>query len=181
AGHIQLTASQSGISTARASVNADRLTAKTPGQFNNNSGQLVAKEIHLTTPDISNLKGKINQTGAGELALHTRALNNHEGTVFNQGNLTLTTDRLNNQQGTIASQGEALHLTAHQADNNQGTVQLAGQGQLSLNTQRWLGDKGKLLTNGALTIQAGELQLNHAETQAGQITVNADILSHQGG
>ncbi len=60
-------------------------------------------------------------------------------------------------------------------------MQLAGQGRLSLNTQRWLGDKGKLLTNGTLTIQAGELQLNHAETQAGQITVNADTLSHQGG
>ncbi|WP_415186283.1 hemagglutinin repeat-containing protein [Photorhabdus akhurstii] len=181
AGQIQLTASQSGISTARATVNADRFSAKTPGQFNNDSGQLVAREIHLTTPDISNLKGKINQTGTGELALNTHALNNHEGMVFNQGKLTLTTDRLNNRQGTIASQGEDLHLTAHQADNTQGTVQLAGNGQLSLNTQRWLGNQGKLLTNGALTIQAGELQLNHAETQAGQITVNADTLSHQGG
>ncbi|NDL32009.1 filamentous hemagglutinin N-terminal domain-containing protein [Photorhabdus laumondii subsp. laumondii] len=181
ASQIQLTASQAGISTARATVNADRLTAKTPGQFNNDGGQLVAKEIHLTTPDLSNQQGKINQTGTGELTLHTRTLNNREGTVFNQGKLTLTTDRLNNRQGTIASQGEDLHLTAHQADNNQGTVQLAGQGRLSLNTQRWLGDKGKLLTNGALTIQAGELQLNQAETQAGQITVNADTLSHQGG
>ncbi|MCC8422425.1 hemagglutinin repeat-containing protein [Photorhabdus thracensis] len=181
AGHIQLTAGQSRISTARATVNADRLTAKTPGQFNNDGGQLVAKEIHLTTPDLSNQQGKINQTGTGELALHTRTLNNREGTVFNQGKLTLTTDRLNNRQGNIASQGEDLHLTAHQADNTQGTVQLAGNGKLSLNTQRWLGDKGKLLTNGALTIQAGELQLNHAETQAGQITINADTLSHQGG
>ncbi|WP_131817509.1 hypothetical protein, partial [Photorhabdus namnaonensis] len=103
AGQIQLTAGQSGISTARATVNADRFSAKTPGQFNNNGGQLVAREIHLTTPDISNLKGKINQTGTGELALNTRALNNREGMVFNQGNLTLTTDRLDNQQGTIAS------------------------------------------------------------------------------
>ncbi|NDL37185.1 adhesin, partial [Photorhabdus laumondii subsp. laumondii] len=139
ASQIQLTASQLGISTARATVNADRLTAKTPGQFNNDGGQLVARAIHLTTPDISNLKGKINQTGTGELTLHTRTLNNREGTVFNQGKLTLTTDRLDNHQGTIASQGEDLHLTAHQADNNQGTVQLAGNGKLSLNTQRWLG------------------------------------------
>ncbi|MER2373451.1 hypothetical protein ABS872_23660, partial [Photorhabdus laumondii] len=118
AGQIQLTAGQSGISTARASVNADRLTAKTPGQFNNDGGQLVARAIHLTTPDLSNQQGKINQTGTGELTLHTRTLNNREGTVFNQGKLTLTTDRLNNRQGTIASQGEDLHLTAHQADNN---------------------------------------------------------------
>ncbi|MGV7960715.1 filamentous hemagglutinin N-terminal domain-containing protein [Photorhabdus tasmaniensis] len=181
ASQIQLTASQLGISTAHAIINADRLTAKTPGQFNNDGGQLVARAIHLTTPDISNLKGKINQTGPGELVLHTRTLNNREGRVFNQGELTLTTDRLDNQQGTIASHGEALHLTAHQADNTQGTVQLAGNGTLSLNTQRWLGNQGKLLTNGTLTIQAGELQLNHAETQAGQITVNADTLSHQGG
>ncbi|WP_188093436.1 hypothetical protein [Photorhabdus heterorhabditis] len=70
-------------------------------------------------------QGKINQTGSGELTLHTRTLNNHKGTVFNQGTLTLTTDRLNNRQGIIASQGEDLHLTAHQADNTQGTVQLA--------------------------------------------------------
>ncbi|WP_387555568.1 hypothetical protein, partial [Photorhabdus sp. RM126S] len=50
ASQIQLTAGQSGINTARATVNANRLTAKTPGQFNNNGGQLVAREIHLTTP-----------------------------------------------------------------------------------------------------------------------------------
>ncbi|KER01677.1 filamentous hemagglutinin N-terminal domain-containing protein, partial [Photorhabdus temperata] len=181
ANQIQLTASQQGISTAHATINADRLTAKTPGQFNNDGGQLVAREIRLTTPDLSNQQGKINQTGNGELTLNTRTLNNCQGTLFNQGKLTLTADRLNNPQGTIASHGEDLHLTAHQVNNTQGTVQLAGHGQLSLNTQRWLGDKGKLLTNGALTIQAGDLQLNEAETQAGQITVNADTLSHQSG
>ncbi|ETS33333.1 filamentous hemagglutinin family [Photorhabdus khanii NC19] len=182
ASQIQLTAGQSGISTARATVNADRFSAQTPGQFNNDSGQLVAREIHLTTPDISNQQGKINQTGTGEWRLNTHTLNNGGGTLFSQGNqLTITTDTLNNHQGNIASQGEDLHLTAHQVNNTQGTVQLAGNGKLSLNSQRWLGDKGKLLTNGALTIKADELQLNHAETQAGQITVNADTLSHQGG
>ncbi|WP_387467974.1 hemagglutinin repeat-containing protein, partial [Photorhabdus sp. RM323S] len=181
AGQIQLTAGQAGVSTAHATVNASRFIAKTPGQFNNDGGQLVAREIHFTTPDISNKRGKINQTGPGELTLNTRSLNNGGGTLFNQGKqLTITTDTLNNQQGNIASQGEDLHLTAHQVDNTQGTVQLAGNGKLSLNTQRWLGNQGKLLTNGTLTIQAGELQLNHAETQAGQMTVNADTLSHQG-
>ncbi|WP_080985040.1 two-partner secretion domain-containing protein [Photorhabdus luminescens] len=182
ASQIQLTAGQSGISTARATVNANRLTAKTPGQFNNNGGQLVAREIHLTTPDIANQQGKINQTGTGELALNTRTLNNRGGTLFSQSKqLTITTDTLNNQQGNIASQGEDLHLIARHADNTQGTVQLAGNGKLALSSQHWLGDKGKLLTNGALTIQAGELQLNQAETQAGQITLNADTLSHQHG
>ncbi|RAW91805.1 MULTISPECIES: two-partner secretion domain-containing protein, partial [unclassified Photorhabdus] len=182
ASQIQLTASQLGISTARATVNADRFSAKTPGQFNNDGGQLVAQEIHLTTPDISNQQGKINQTGTGEWRLNTHTLNNGGGTLFSQGKqLTITTDTLDNRQGNIASHGEDLHLTAHHADNSQGTVQLAGNGKLSLNSQRWLGDKGKLLTNGALTIQADELQLNQAETRAGQITVNADTLSHQGG
>ncbi|NHB89227.1 adhesin, partial [Photorhabdus tasmaniensis] len=76
ASQIQLTASQLGISTAHAIINADRLTAKTPGQFNNEGGQLVAREIHFTTPDISNERGKINQTGPGELTLNTRTLNN---------------------------------------------------------------------------------------------------------
>ncbi len=101
ANQIQLTASQQGISTAHSIINADCLTAKTPGQFNNDGGQLVAREIHLTTPDISNLKGKINQTGSGELALNTRTLNNREGMVFNQGKLTLTTDWLNNHQALL--------------------------------------------------------------------------------
>uniref|UniRef100_UPI0036DC1BB1 beta strand repeat-containing protein n=1 Tax=Photorhabdus sp. RM322S TaxID=3342825 RepID=UPI0036DC1BB1 len=182
ASQIQLTASQSGISTAHATVNANRLTAKTPGQFNNDGGQLVAREIHLTTPDISNQLGKINQTGPGELTLNTRTLNNGGGTLFSRGKqLTITTDTLNNQQGNIASQGDNLSLTAQTVNNTQGHVQLAGNGKLSLNTQRWLGDKGKLLTNGALTIQAGDLQLNEAETQAGQMTINADTLSHQRG
>nr|WP_275670544.1 hemagglutinin repeat-containing protein [Photorhabdus khanii] len=182
ASQIQLTASQSGISTAHAIVNANRFTAQTPGQFNNDKGQLVAREIHLTTPDISNQLGKINQTGPGELTLNTRTLNNGGGTLFSRGKqLTITTDTLNNQQGNIASQGDNLSLTAQAVNNTQGQVQLAGNGKLSLNTQRWLGDKGKLLTNGALTIQAGDLQLNEAETQAGQMTINADTLSHQHG
>nr|CAR67544.1 similar to hemagglutinin/hemolysin-related proteins. putativ transmembrane protein [Photorhabdus asymbiotica subsp. asymbiotica ATCC 43949] len=180
AGDIQLTASQPGISTAHATVTADRFTAKTPGQFNNDGGQLVAREIHVTTPDLSNHQGKMTQTGPGELTLHTRTLNNRGGTLFNAGSrLTITTDQLDNRQGNLVNQGDNFHLTAQTADNTQGQVQLAGNGQLSLTAQHWLGHQGKLLTNGALDIQAHDLQLNHAVTTANKITVIADTLNHQ--
>ncbi|MGS0630431.1 hypothetical protein, partial [Photorhabdus asymbiotica] len=56
-----------------------------------------------------------------------------------------------------------------------------GNGQLSLTAQHWLGHQGKLLTNGTLAIQAGDLQLNQAETRAHRITLNADTLNHQQG
>ncbi|WP_434524875.1 hemagglutinin repeat-containing protein [Photorhabdus asymbiotica] len=180
ASQIQLTASQSGISTAHASVNADRFTAHTPGQFNNNGGQLTAREIHLTTPDIANQQGKMTQTGPGELTLNTRTLNNRGGTLFNAGSrLTITTDQLDNRQGNLVNQGDNLRLTAQTADNTQGQVQLAGNGQLSLTAQHWRGHQGKLLTNGALAIQAHDLQLNHAVTTANKIMVTADTLNHQ--
>ncbi|WP_434526801.1 hemagglutinin repeat-containing protein [Photorhabdus asymbiotica] len=180
ASQIQLTASQPGISTAHASVNADRFTAHTPGQFNNNGGQLTAREIHLTTPDIANQQGKMTQTGPGELTLHTRTLNNRGGTLFNAGSrLTITTDQLDNRQGNLVNQGDNLRLTAQTADNTQGQVQLAGNGQLSLTAQHWRGHQGKLLTNGALAIQAHDLQLNHAVTTANKIMVTADTLNHQ--
>uniref|UniRef100_UPI0036DC8421 hemagglutinin repeat-containing protein n=1 Tax=Photorhabdus sp. RM322S TaxID=3342825 RepID=UPI0036DC8421 len=183
ANNIQLTASQKEISTANATITADRFTAKTPDQFNNNGGKLVAREINLTTPDLSNNQGEINQTGKGDLVLNTQKLSNRGGTLFNEGKqLTITTTELDNQRGKIANNGHNLNLTIHEANNTLGTIQLSGEGKLSLNTQQWIGDGGKLLSNGELDIQAHNLQLNEkAVTTANKITIKADTLSHQSG
>ncbi|MCC8414471.1 filamentous hemagglutinin N-terminal domain-containing protein [Photorhabdus laumondii subsp. laumondii] len=185
ANNIQLTASQQEISTANATVTADRFTAKAPGQFNNDGGTLVAREINLTTPDLSNNQGKINQTGNGELVLNTQTLNNQSGTLLNEGKrLAITTRNLDNRHGKIANNGNDLNLTVHEkADNTEGgTIQLAGKGKLSLNTHQWIGDGGELLSNGELDIQAHNLQLNKkAVTTADKITIKTDTLSHQSG
>ncbi|WP_334223581.1 hemagglutinin repeat-containing protein, partial [Photorhabdus bodei] len=185
ANNIQLTASQQEISTANATVTADRFTAKTPGQFNNDGGTLVAREINLTTPDLSNKQGKINQTGNSELVLNTQTLSNHNGTILNEGKrLAITTRNLDNRHGKIANNGNDLNLTVHEkADNTEGgIIQLAGKGKLSLNTHQWIGDGGELLSNGKLDIQAHNLQLNKkAVTTADKITIKADTLSHQSG
>ncbi|WP_391528553.1 hemagglutinin repeat-containing protein [Photorhabdus akhurstii] len=185
ANNIQLTASQQEISTANATVTADRFTAKTPGQFNNDGGTLVAREINLTTPDLSNKQGKINQTGNGELVLNTQTLNNHSGTILNEGKrLAITTRNLDNSHGKIANNGNDLNLIVHEKANNTegGTIQLAGKGKLSLNTHQWIGDGGKLLSNGELDVQAHNLQLNKkAVTTADKITITTDTLSHQSG
>uniref|UniRef100_UPI0025AEE8AF hemagglutinin repeat-containing protein n=2 Tax=Photorhabdus laumondii TaxID=2218628 RepID=UPI0025AEE8AF len=185
ANNIQLTANQQEISTANATVTADRFTAKAPGQFNNDGGTLVARKINLTTPDLSNKQGKINQTGNEELVLNTQTVNNHSGTILNEGKrLTLTTRNLDNSHGKIANNGNDLNLIVHEkADNTEGgTIQLAGKGKLSLNTHQWIGDGGKLLSNGELEIQAHNLQLNKkAVTTADKITIKTDTLSHQSG
>ncbi|RAX02149.1 hemagglutinin repeat-containing protein [Photorhabdus sp. S9-53] len=185
ANNIQLAANQQEISTANATVTADRFTAKTPGQFNNDGGTLVAREINLTTPDLSNKQGKINQTGKGELVLNTQTLSNHNGTILNEGKrLAITTNNLDNRHGKIANNGDDLNLTVHKEANNTegGTIQLAGKGKLSLNTHQWIGDGGELLSNGELDIQAHNLQLNkEAVTTADKITIKADTLSHQSG
>ncbi|SCZ66563.1 hemagglutinin repeat-containing protein, partial [Photorhabdus luminescens] len=185
ANNIQLTASQQEVSTANATVTADRFTAKTPGQFNNDGGTLVAREINLTTPDLSNKQGKINQTGNGELVLNTQKLNNHSGTLLNEGKrLVITTSNLDNRHGKIANNGDDLNLTVHKEANNTegGTIQLAGKGKLSLNTHQWIGDGGELLSNGELDIQAHNLQLNKkAVTTADKITIKTDTLSHHSG
>ncbi|KER03276.1 hemagglutinin repeat-containing protein [Photorhabdus temperata] len=183
ADNIQLTASQNEISTSNATVTTDRFTAKTPGQFNNDGGKLVAREINLTTPDLSNNQGKINQTGKSHLVLNTQKLSNRGGTLFNEGKqLTITTAKLDNHRGKIANNGHNLNLTLHEADNTLGTIQLSGEGKLSLNTQQWIGDGGNLLSNGELDIQAHNLQLNKkAVTTANKITMKADTLSHQSG
>ncbi|WP_387490371.1 filamentous hemagglutinin N-terminal domain-containing protein [Photorhabdus sp. RM96S] len=185
ANNIQLTASQQEISTANATVTADRFTAKTPGQFNNDGGTLVAREINLTTPDLSNKQGKINQTGNSELVLNTQTLSNHSGIILNEGKrLAITTGNLDNRHGKIANNGDDLNLTVHKEANNTegGIIQLAGKGKLSLNTHQWIGDSGELLSNGKLDIQAHNLQLNKkAVTTADKITIKTDTLSHQSG
>ncbi|WP_445495133.1 hemagglutinin repeat-containing protein [Photorhabdus sp. SF281] len=183
ANNIQLTASQKEISTSNATVTADRFTAKTPDQFNHDGGKLVAREINLTTPDLSNNQGEINQIGKGDLVINTQKLSNRGGTLFNEGKqLTITTAKLDNHQGKIANNGHNLNLTTHEADNTLGTIQLSGKGKLSLNTQQWIGDGGNLLSNGELDIQAHNLQLNKkAVTSADKITIKAGTLSHQSG
>ncbi|TDB41598.1 filamentous hemagglutinin N-terminal domain-containing protein, partial [Photorhabdus luminescens] len=172
------------IDLSDSKTTADRFTAKTPGQFNNDGGTLVAREINLTTPDLSNKQGKINQTGKGELVLNTQKLNNHSGTLLNEGkHLAITTNNLDNRHGKIANNGDDLNLTVHEASNTEGgTIQLTGKGKLSLNTHQWIGDGGKLLSNGELVVQAHNLQLNkEAVTTADKITIKADTLSHQSG
>ncbi|WP_256125329.1 two-partner secretion domain-containing protein [Photorhabdus luminescens] len=172
------------IDLSDSKTTADRFTAKTPGQFNNDGGTLVAREINLTTPDLSNKQGKINQTGKGELVLNTQKLNNHSGTLLNEGKrLAITTNNLDNRHGKIANNGDDLNLTVHEANNTEGgTIQLTGKGKLSLNTHQWIGDGGKLLSNGELVVQAHNLQLNkEAVTTADKITIKADTLSHQSG
>ncbi|MBS9424604.1 filamentous hemagglutinin N-terminal domain-containing protein, partial [Photorhabdus caribbeanensis] len=188
ANNIQLTASQQEVSTANATVTADSFTAKTPGQFNNDGGILVAREINLTTPDLSNKQGKINQTGNGELVLNTQTLNNQSGTLLNEGKrLAITTRNLDNHHGKIASNGNDLNLTVHEkADNTEGgTIQLAGRGKLSLTAKTLNNQDGEIKGNGNLKIDAATLdnskgKIIAAKQGALELTVD-DALNNQDG
>ncbi|NHB60208.1 two-partner secretion domain-containing protein, partial [Photorhabdus sp. RW14-46] len=188
ANNIQLTASQQEVSTANATVTADRFTAKAPGQFNNDGGTLVAREINLTTPDLSNNQGKINQTGNGELVLNTQTLNNQSGTLLNEGKrLAITTRNLDNHHGKIANNGNDLNLTVHEkADNTEGgTIQLAGKGKLSLTAKTLNNQDGEIKGNGNLKIDAATLdnskgKIIAAKQGALELTVD-DALNNQDG
>ena len=160
---LLLQASEGDIRTADANLSAThQLTAITRGTLNNDGGKLAAGQLNLTASQLSNQKGTVQQLGQEDLQLvHTGGINNREGTLAsNSHNLTLTTDTLNNQQGTI------LH---------------AGEGQLRITTGRTAGEQGKIVSNGALSLQSSQLSLDNSLTQAAGITLSADALSHRSG
>ena len=157
-----------------------------------NSGSLVAEELALGAPHITN-SGKLQGTQA--LNLNTTQLDNlASGTLYSAQDLTLTLPQLNNQ-GTV--QGRSLNLTGDVLHNsgtllsesntqlkigqldNQGTI--AAKQQLTAETS-WLnnGKSGQLQSNGNIRLGADNAVLNGTQQANGALDVTANTLQHTG-
>ncbi|EOY5376116.1 hemagglutinin repeat-containing protein [Cronobacter dublinensis] len=181
ADQIALTATAGDVSTADATVKSRQLDVKATERITNDRGQVSAHKLTLNAPVLSNRGGLLRQEGSDALTLKARSLDNGGGAIITAGDLNVQAPDLNNRQGLLESTGHALTLTADRLDNQQGTVQLSGAGQMAVTAQQLDGAQGELLSAGKLNVQGQAMNLDGATTQAQQVALKAQSLSHRGG
>ncbi|EPD6701356.1 hemagglutinin repeat-containing protein [Cronobacter dublinensis] len=181
ADQIALTATAGDVSTADATVKSRQLDVNATERITNDRGQVSAHKLRLNAPVLSNRGGLLRQEGSDALTLKAMSLDNGGGAIITAGDLNVQAPELNNRQGLLESTGHALTLTADRLDNQQGTVQLSGAGQMAVTAQQLDGAQGELLSAGKLNVQGQAMNLDGATTQAQQVALKAQSLSHRGG
>lgn len=155
--------SASGLNLKNADVSASgTLTAVAPDGIDNRSGRLTAGALQLTARKLDNTQGQIIQTGTDDLKL------NHK-------------DGIINKDGTIAANSNTITLNADSINNQNGRIQHAGTGTVSITTPDFTGQNGVIVSNGHLMMKGGNYQLDNSETSARDITGEMVSLSHRDG
>lgn len=159
-----LTASTQGINASGSNIAVrDTLTAQTPTTLTTDGATVNAAQINITAHDLSNVGGKLQQSGTGDMAI-------------------VLPGTLDNTSGTIATNAQNLTLGASTLTNTGANISHAGTGTLGVNVGT-LGDSGgTILSNGAFKLQAsGAVDMQKATTSAQQVTIQAASLGNQGG
>lgn len=181
ADQVALTATAGEVSTADATVKGRQLEITASERITNDRGRVAAETLNLKAPILSNRDGLLRQESSDALALKASRLDNSGGAVINAGDLDLQAGVLINRQGLLESNGHALTLTTERFDNQQGTLQLSGAGAMAVTAQQLEGAHGELLSAGRLSLLGQVMNLDGATTQAQQIALKAQSLSHRGG
>ncbi|MGF7408160.1 hemagglutinin repeat-containing protein [Providencia alcalifaciens] len=136
-------------------------------------------ELHIQN-QFDNQKGEISSNG--QIDIVANGLNNQDGKIIaaKLGHLTLTIQQvLNNTQGTLLG-NQGIQLAAERLINQSGKI-LASFGDNQLALKQLDGEKGEILSKGKLALTGEELNLNDAVTQADNIQIEGQNLSHQRG
>jgi len=200
---IHLGASAGQVDTSRALVTTTgtlAVDAQASGGLLNAGGSLSAGQLDLHASGIHNAGGTILQTGSGDTAIDTGALDNTGGRLaVNSRNLHLGADTLNNSGGRIEHAGAGtLDIAAGTLNNGAGRIISSGaaavaataafdnlNGVLAAATDLRL--RGGAITNGggllqaktgALTLDAASFANGNGETSAGgamQLNTSGDL------
>ncbi|WGY71816.1 hemagglutinin repeat-containing protein [Burkholderia cepacia] len=142
----------------------------------NQAGSIRANgALGLTTASIDNTNGKIgNDAGSGgSVALNTGALVNQGGAIGSDRDLTLTADSLSGAGSVVAGRNGSVSLASdytHIAANK-----LHANGDLTFSTSGKLTNQGTLDANGALTVNAANVDNQvGADLNSANTTVNAN-------
>jgi filamentous hemagglutinin len=115
--------------------------------------------------NFDNTRGQAIQTGTGNTSIV----------------LTSPTGKLNNTKGTIASNSASLNLSADILTNIDGKIQHAGTGTLHIAANTLNGQRGQIVSNNALVIDAGAVDHRAASAAAKSISLTASSLNNTGG
>ncbi|MCC8539268.1 hypothetical protein LN474_20365, partial [Xanthomonas codiaei] len=131
---------------------------------------------------LDNAGGSIASNGA--LALQAAALSNRSGTLMAAGSADSRLDlagQLDNTQGRIASNGNALQVHTAHLVNAEGTLSHSGTVGLEIAATRVDGNKGTIVSSGALSITATDVDHREATIGADRVDLRAQALDNQGG
>ncbi len=168
--NIGITATSGEVSTANATVATAgtlSITAKANNNqvLNNTQGVLSAGQLNVDVANFNNTHGQAIQTGAGNTSIV----------------LTSSTGTMNNTHGTIATNSANLNLSADTLINTDGKIQHAGTGTLHVTASTLNDQRGQIVSNNALIIDAGAVDHRSAGTAAKNITLNAISLNNTEG
>ncbi|MDJ7444054.1 hemagglutinin repeat-containing protein [Salmonella enterica] len=175
----------------------------TGDNFHLNEATTQAGNIHIQGQSLSHQRGQMLQTGRekGEIKL-AQTLDNQSGNISSPGTLNLEVNTLENLQGVVvaANEGELILNAKDRVDNTQGTLfagqsltldthaftnidgkTISQQGNLKIDTESLLGERGELAAQGDLSLSGQDIDLSAANTQAQRIQLTANNLTHQQG
>jgi filamentous hemagglutinin len=167
---IGITATSGDVNTSNATVATAgtlSITAKTNNNqtLNNTQGVLSASQLNVDVANFNNTHGQAIQTGTGDTSIV----------------LTSPTGTLNNTNGTIATNSANLSLSADTLTNTDGKIQHAGTGTLHVTANTLNDQRGQMVSNNALVMDAGAVDHRSASTAAKNITLNATSLNNTEG
>ncbi|HHA2591216.1 TPA: hemagglutinin repeat-containing protein [Stenotrophomonas maltophilia] len=133
----------------------------TTGSADLRNGALSAAGFDIVAGMLDNRGGSLLSLGTGASSVKASSLDNGAG-------------------GTLAGNGDLI-VTATTLDNSKGLVQQAGTGRLSVQADTLHGSEGRLLSNGALVLSGGELDVSGGTTSAQSVQIHARALRNRQG
>lgn len=133
----------------------------TTGSADLRNGALSAAGFDIVAGTLDNRGGSLLSLGTGASSVKASNLDNGAG-------------------GTLAGNGDLI-VAATTLDNSKGLVQQAGTGSLSVQADTLHGSEGRLLSNGALVLSGGELDVSGGTTSAQSAQIHARALRNRQG
>ncbi|HEB1800217.1 TPA: hemagglutinin repeat-containing protein [Escherichia albertii] len=183
--HTELDATSGNLSTQNAQLSAGILSARTVGQFSNNGGTINADTLQISAQSLSNHKGKLIQTGAGDFSLSLPgSVDNREGLLAANGTVHLDARSLDNRKGKVqaAQSGNLQVKTTDAVNNRQGS--LIASRDVRINTQTLSNDNGLISAStgtGRIKIQQTVSNIEGRMESAGRLDISAGSLNNRKG
>ncbi|MDC8760326.1 hemagglutinin repeat-containing protein [Janthinobacterium fluminis] len=171
AANIAITAHSGNVSTSNAEVGtpgtlAISARAQDAQSWTNIHGAVSAGQLAVQVGKLNNSTGKIIQTGTGDTTI----------------NVSSPSGQLDNTSGRIAVNSRNLTLGAHTVINVDGSMEHAGGGAFAIDAVTFNGQRGRIVSNGALNLGADSIDHRSANIVARQISIAAGNLDNsQGG
>ncbi|MDN2676675.1 hemagglutinin repeat-containing protein [Janthinobacterium sp. SUN033] len=147
------------------------LAIRLPGALDNTRGVIAtnSQALRLHAASLSNQDGQIQHAGTGALEIGAAQVNLQRGSILSNGAMALTGEHIDHRAArTVAGQ---LSIDAATLDNRGGSLAQSGQGATGVHVRGGLDNRGGALeSNGALSVQAGNVQ-----NQKGRIVSGTDV------